>query len=180
VPFAPRLLAEWPGATLPEEVGDSYAANALIKARAGVRLTGVLTLGDDSGLEVDALDGAPGLRSARFGGPGLDDAGRGRRLLEALRAVEAPRRTARFRTVIALASPTGEERLVEGTAEGVILTEPRGRGGFGYDPLFYYPPLGRTFAELSETDKARVSARGLAAQAVGRLLSECYTRRADA
>jgi XTP/dITP diphosphohydrolase len=94
--------------------------------------------------------------------------------------VEAPRRTARFRTVIALASPAGDERLVEGTAEGVILTEPRGSGGFGYDPLFFYPPLGRTFAELSETDKARVSARGLAAQAVRRLLTECYTPRADA
>jgi XTP/dITP diphosphohydrolase len=94
--------------------------------------------------------------------------------------VEAPRRTARFRTVMALASPAGDERLVEGTAEGVILTEPRGSGGFGYDPLFFYPPLGRTFAELSETDKARVSARGLAAQAVRRLLTECYTPRADA
>jgi XTP/dITP diphosphohydrolase len=174
------LLAEWPGATLPEETGDTYAANALIKARAGVRLTGALTLGDDSGLELDALDGAPGLHSARFGGFGLDDAGRNRLLLEALRGVEEARRTARFRCVIAMVDVDGREQLVEGAAEGRILTAPRGTGGFGYDPLFYYPPLGRTFGELSGPQKAQVSHRGRAVQAVRRLLTECYTRRADA
>jgi XTP/dITP diphosphohydrolase len=179
-PVTPRLLAEWPGATLPEETGDSYAANALSKARAGLRLTGILTLGDDSGLEVDALDGAPGLHSARFGGPGLDDAGRNRLLLETLRGVEEPRRTARFRCVIAVVGADGREHLVEGAAEGRILTAPRGPGSFGYDPLFLYPPLGRTFAELSGPQKAEVSHRGRAVQAVRRLLSECYTRRADA
>jgi len=164
---------------LPEETGDTYAANALIKARAGVRLTGALTLGDDSGLEVDALDGAPGLHSARFGGPGLDDAGRSRLLLEALRDVEEARRTARFRCVIALVGVDGREHLVEAAADGRILTAPRGTGGFGYDPLFYYPPLDRTFAELSGPQKAQVSHRGRAVQAVRRLLTECYTRRAD-
>jgi XTP/dITP diphosphohydrolase len=180
VPFTPRLLAEWPGAILPEESGDSYAANALIKARAAARLTGALALGDDSGLEVDALGGAPGLRSARFGGPGLDDAGRCRLLLASLHGVDEARRTARFRTVIALALPAGGERVVEGSAEGLILSEPRGRGGFGYDSLFYYPPLRRTFAELSDAEKAQVSARGRAVQAVRGLLTECYTRRAGA
>ncbi len=160
-----------PGATLPPEDEDSYAGNARVKARAGRQLTGELALGDDSGLEVDALGGAPGLRSARFGGPGLDDAGRCRRLLEALRGVPEARRTARFRCLIALAHPDGRERLVEGLAEGRILDEPRGAGGFGYDPLFHYAPLGRTFAELSHAEKAEVSHRGRALREARRVLS---------
>ncbi|MGH7312774.1 MAG: RdgB/HAM1 family non-canonical purine NTP pyrophosphatase [Candidatus Rokuibacteriota bacterium] len=175
LPLDVRTLDEFPGARLPEETGDSYAANALLKARAAARYTGLLALGDDSGLEVDALGGAPGLRSARFGGPGLDDAGRCERLLAALSGVGEAGRRARFRCVIALVDPDGDERLVEGAAEGVILTAPRGRGGFGYDPLFYYPPLGRTFAELSDAEKAQVSHRGRAVESVRRLLRECYT-----
>ncbi len=172
-------LGEVPGARLPEETGDSYAANALLKARAAAALTGALALADDSGLEVDALGGAPGVHSARYGGPELDDAGRCARLLEALRDVPAERRTARFRCVIALACPDGRHRLVEGMAEGLILAAPRGRGGFGYDPLFYYPPLGRTFAELTEAEKAEVSHRGRAMRAARALLRECYTAGAD-
>jgi XTP/dITP diphosphohydrolase len=178
LPFDIRQLAEWPGATLPEETGASYAANALLKARAAARQAGALALADDSGLEVDALGGAPGLRSARYGGPGLDDAARCQRLLEALTDVPAPRRTARFRCVIALVDPAGPEHLLEGTAEGVILDAPRGRGGFGYDPLFFYPPLGRTFAELSEGEKAAVSHRGQAMALVRRRLAGCDTRHA--
>ncbi len=127
-------------------------------------------MGDDSGLEVDALGGGPGLRSARFGGPGLDDAGRCARLLAELDGVDEARRGARFRCVIALVDPRRGEHVVEGLADGVILTAPRGRGGFGYDPLFYYPPLGRTFAELSDDEKARVSHRGRAVEAARRLL----------
>jgi XTP/dITP diphosphohydrolase len=173
-----RTFAEFPGAAPPDETGSSYAANAFLKARLAARHTGLLALGDDSGLEVDALGGAPGLHSARFGGLGLDDAGRCERLLTALMGVEAARRTARFRCVIALVHPGGEERLVEGSAEGVILTAPRGRGGFGYDPLFYYPPLGQTFAELSDVEKAQVSHRGRAVATVRRLLRECYTAHA--
>lgn len=133
-----------------------------------------LTLGDDSGLEVDALGGGPGLYSARYGGPGLDDAGRCARLLEALTGVPDAARTARFVCVIALVDPSGVEHVVEGTADGLILTAPRGGGGFGYDPLFYYPPLGRTFAELSDDEKAGVSHRGRAIQAARRVLTECY------
>jgi XTP/dITP diphosphohydrolase len=178
LPLDVRLLAEWPGATLPEETGASYAANALLKARAAARQTGGLALADDSGLEVDALAGAPGLRSARYGGPGLDDAARCQRLLDALADVPAPRRIARFRCVIALVDPAGPEHLLEGTAEGVILDAPRGRGGFGYDPLFFYPPLGRTFAELSEAEKAEVSHRGRAVAAVRRRLAGCDPRHA--
>jgi XTP/dITP diphosphohydrolase len=155
-------LVEFPGAALPSEGETSYADNARAKARAAARITGLPALGDDSGLEVDALGGAPGVTSARYGGPGLDDAGRCRALLAALAGVPAERRTARFRCLIALAEPGGREALVEGVAEGVILTEPRGAGGFGYDPLFYHPPLGATFAELTEARKQRASHRGRA------------------
>src|SRR5581483_11088276 len=148
LPFEVRALAEVPGATLPEETGATYRDNALLKARAAAA-TGALALADDSGLEVDALGGAPGVRSARLGGPGLDDAGRCAHLLEALQGVPPEARTARFRCAVALVDPAGAERVVEGVVEGVILPAPRGSGGFGYDPLFLYPPLGRTFAELT-------------------------------
>jgi len=164
-------LADIRGASLPPETGASYAENALIKARAARRLTGHAALGDDSGLEVDALGGAPGLHSARFGGPGLDDRGRTGLLLERLRAVPAGRRTARFRCVIALVDESGGERTVEGLAEGEIAPAPRGTGGFGYDPVFFFPPLGRTFAELTDREKERVSHRALAARAARSLLT---------
>jgi XTP/dITP diphosphohydrolase len=170
VPYALRLLADWPDATLPEETADTYAGNALLKARAAVPITGCLVLADDSGLEVDALGGAPGLRSARYGGPGLDDAGRVRLLLDALRAVPANERSARFRCVIALVAPDGREWLVDGTVEGRIAEAPRGCGGFGYDPVFFYPPFGRTLAELTEAEKSRVSHRARAVMAARRLL----------
>jgi XTP/dITP diphosphohydrolase len=170
VPFEVTLLADAPGATLPEETGTTYRENALIKARAAARATGALSLGDDSGIEVDALGGAPGLHSARFGGPGLDDAGRYTLLLERLRGVPAVRRTARFRCVIALVEPSGPERVVEGVVEGVVADAPRGTGGFGYDPVFFYPPLARTFGELPIDAKHRVDHRGAAARAARALL----------
>ena len=171
VPFEIRMLADIPGARLPDETGTTYAENALVKARTAAEITGELALGDDSGLEVDALDGAPGLYTARFGGPGLDDRGRWELLLKRLDGTPPARRTARFRCVIALAGPGRPERVVEGVAEGVIAESPRGSGGFGYDPVFFYPPMGRTFGELSDEEKARVSHRGLALAAARRLLS---------
>ena len=171
VPFRVRLLSEFPGAQLPEETGQTYADNALEKARAAARLTDEPALGDDSGLEVDALGGAPGLYTARFGGPELDDRARWQFLLERLRGIAPAERTARFRCVIALAGPGRPEKVVEGVAEGVIAEAPRGSGGFGYDPVFFYPPLGRTFAELSDEEKARVSHRGRALEAARRLLT---------
>ena len=129
--------------------------------------TGFIALADDSGIEVDALDGGPGLYSARFGGPGLDDAGRTALLLErsARRAARAPHRTLsrRDRAV----EPGGREQLVEGVVEGRIAEAPRGAGGFGYDPVFFYPPLGGTFAEIEAEAKHRVSHRGVAARAAG-------------
>ena len=171
VPFALRMLADYPGAVAPEENETTYRGNALLKARAAARLIGTWSLGDDSGLEVDALGGAPGLHTARYGGPGLGDADRYTRLLEALSAVPDDRRTARFRCVIAIVDPEGREWVVEGDAEGTITREPRGDGGFGYDPLFYYPPLGKTFAELSDAEKSDVSHRGRAAAAARRALT---------
>ena len=170
VPFEVRLLADVPGARLPDETGATYGDNALVKARTAAELTGSLALGDDTGLEVDALGGAPGLYTARFGGPGLDDRRRLEHLLDRLRGVPPARRTARFRCVIALVGPAHAEKVVEGVAEGRIAEAPRGNGGFGYDPLFFYPPLARTFAELSDEDKARVSHRGRALETVRRLL----------
>ena len=171
VPYEIRMLAELSPAGLPEETGDSYRANALLKARAAARQVGAWALADDSGIEVDALAGAPGVRSARFGGPGLDDARRCLLLLWALRDVPPEKRTARFRCVIALVDPAGREHTAEGVVEGVIADAPRGRHGFGYDPLFVYPPLGRTFAELSSEEKARVDHRGRAVRAARRFLT---------
>jgi XTP/dITP diphosphohydrolase len=171
VPYELLLFADVPGATLPEETGKTYAENALIKARAGARATGATALGDDSGIEVDALDGGPGLYSARFGGPGLDDAGRTTLLLERLRGVPTERRTARFRCVIAIVEPDGREQLVEGVVEGRIAEAPRGGGGFGYDPVFFYEALGGTFGEIEAEAKHHVSHRGVAARAAGALLS---------
>jgi XTP/dITP diphosphohydrolase len=170
VSYDVRVLADLPGAVLPDEGATSYRENALLKARAAARFAGALALADDSGLEVDALGGAPGVLSARFGGPGLDDAGRVLHLLQRLHGVEPSRRTARFRCVIALVDPEGAEQVVEGVVDGVIAEAPRGSGGFGYDPVFVYPPLARTFAELTDAEKARVGHRGLALAAARRVL----------
>ncbi len=156
-------LADDPGLALPPEGGTSYAENARAKARAAVAATGAIALGDDSGLEVEALGGRPGLGSARYGGPGASDAARVARLLDEMRGVSE--RTARFRCVLALVAPWGEETIVEGTVEGRLTEAPRGAGGFGYDPIFLLPELGRTFAELAPADKHRLSHRG---QAVAR------------
>jgi XTP/dITP diphosphohydrolase len=165
IPFEIRTLADFPPFEMPEESGDTYVANALIKARATAAHTGVLALGDDSGIEVAALDGAPGVRSARFGGPGLDDRGRVSHLLRLIDTAADGARGARFVCVIALVAPDGRETLVEGACDGRITREPRGEGGFGYDPVFFFPPLGATFGELTDDQKATVSHRGRAAAA---------------
>ncbi|MCR4419234.1 MAG: RdgB/HAM1 family non-canonical purine NTP pyrophosphatase [Clostridia bacterium] len=170
-----RLLSvcDFPGLTLPPEEGRTYAENALAKARAVARATGRLTLADDSGLEVDALDGRPGIHSARFAGDKAADDENNRKLLGLLDGLPLEARRARFRCVLAVLSPvrTGsaeakepafEEVLVEGTCEGFIALAPRGGNGFGYDPLFYLPEYGCTLAELPEEVKNRVSHRGRA------------------
>jgi XTP/dITP diphosphohydrolase len=148
------------GVALPPEGTASYAENARAKAWAAVRATGAVALGDDSGLEVDALGGRPGLASARYGGPGLDDAGRIARLLAEVARVAS--RAARFRCVLALAAPWGAEAVVEGVVEGVLTEAPRGSGGHGYDPIFLLRETGRTFAEMAPAEKDRASHRGRA------------------
>ena len=172
IPYRVVPLADVPGATLPEETAETYEGNALLKAHAAATVEADVALADDSGLEVDALGGAPGLHSARFGGPGLDDAGRTALLLERLRRISPERRTARFRCVIVIVARTGGARTVEGVVEGLISDAPRGTGGFGYDPVFFHPGLGRTFGELSEAEKSRVSHRALAARRARALLLE--------
>jgi len=153
-----------------KEDGASYAENALLKARGYATATGLPTLADDSGLEVDALDGAPGLRAARFAGPGATDEQRYLLLLERLRGLPDQQRTARFRCVIALAWPDGRAETTEGTCEGRIIREPRGKHGFGYDPVFYVPEYGCTMAELPPEIKNRISHRARAAEAAREIL----------
>lgn len=172
-------LADYPG--LPEipEEGDTFEANAVFKAREVARLTGETALADDSGLEVDALDGAPGVHSARFAGEPKDDAANNAKLLRLLEGVPPERRTARFRCVVALATPEGEVYTAEGSSEGVILDRPRGENGFGYDPLFYVPALGKTFAELDMEVKNRISHRGKAFARVAGLVRKALLDRVD-
>jgi XTP/dITP diphosphohydrolase len=146
-----------------EETGATYAENARLKAETLARVSGLLTLGDDSGVEVAALGGRPGLHSARYAGPGASDADRRRKLMHELRQVPAPR-PARFVAVVAVARPGLETREFEGVVEGEIILEERGSGGFGYDPLFFMPEYQATMAELPEAVKNRLSHRGRAVE----------------
>ncbi|MDR1961083.1 MAG: XTP/dITP diphosphatase [Gracilibacteraceae bacterium] len=160
--FTVLSLVDFPELSAVEETGETFAANALLKARAACRATGLLTLGDDSGLEVAALGGLPGVHSARFAGEDQCDRRNNDKLLAALRSVPTAERTARFRCVMAIVTPAGDEYTVEGTVEGLIAERPRGAGGFGYDPLFYLPASGMTMAELPLAEKNRISHRGQA------------------
>ena len=145
------------------EDGETYADNATRKAVAFARASGLLSLADDSGLEVFALDREPGLRSSRYAGPGATDADRIALVLEKLRARPGTSREARFVCVIALARPDGELDIVEGECRGEITTAPRGEHGFGYDPIFFVPEVGKTMAELPPDVKNRLSHRARAA-----------------
>jgi XTP/dITP diphosphohydrolase len=141
------------------ETGTTFEENALLKARYYHSMTGMPAIADDSGLEVDALDKAPGIYSARYGGPA--DADRIAKLLEAIGGVPEEKRGARFVCAAAIVWDSGE-RVFEDEARGILLDHTRGEGGFGYDPIFFYPPLGKTFAELSREEKQAVSHRGRA------------------
>ena len=145
-----------------EENAPDFKGNALIKARAVCKATGLITIADDSGLCVDALGGAPGVYSARYAGEPCDDAKNNEKLLSALAGVPWDRRTAHFVCVIAAAFPDGEKLTARGECPGVILENKRGRDTFGYDPLFFFPPYGKTFAELTADEKNGVSHRGRA------------------
>jgi XTP/dITP diphosphohydrolase len=147
-----------------EESGDSLTENARLKARAAVAATGEAAIADDTGLFVDALGGAPGVRSSRYAGGSATYADNVRKLLAALEGVPPERRTARFRTIALIARPDGEEVSFEGVLEGSILEAPRGEHGFGYDPVFLVPALSRSLAELDLEEKNRISHR---AQAFG-------------
>lgn len=154
------------------ESGRDYAENAKIKATSFASASGLVTLADDSGLEVDALGGEPGPRSARYAGPDADDVRRFSHLLDKLKGVPPDERSARFRCVIAVARPSGETELFEGECEGVVAEAPRGETGFGYDPVFYLPERGRTLAELPPSEKDAVSHRGAAARKARPFLEE--------
>ncbi len=155
-----------------EETEDTLEANARLKALGIFEFTGLPSLADDSGIEVDYLDGAPGVYSARYAGDECTFEDNNRKLLTQLAGVPRERRTARFRCIIAIAFRSTDVRTVEGRIEGLITTEPRGREGFGYDPIFELPELGRTFAELSDAEKNKISHRGLALVEAKKLLTK--------
>lgn len=154
-----RDLADWEEV---EENGVTFADNAALKARVAAQKTGLIALADDSGLEVDALNGAPGVYSARFAGEPKDDERNNGKLLQQLESTSDDKRTARFRCALVVVTPEGEEFLTEGSVEGQILRQRRGTDGFGYDPLFYVPEYARTMAELTLTEKNKLSHRAQA------------------
>ena len=174
LPFELVSLAELGINTRVNEVGESLEENARLKATTLARESRLLVLADDSGLEVDALGGEPGRLSARYAGEGASDKDRINYLLARLKDVPGEKRSARFRCVIAIARPDGEVELCSGECHGVITLEPRGEEGFGYDPIFYLPELGKTMAELTLEVKNQVSHRGQAARQAIKLLRGKY------
>lgn len=170
VPFQLLSLRDVQIETDVEETGSTFAENAELKALTYAKISGLLSLADDSGLEIDALDGIPGIYSARFAGKHASYEERFRLILEQLKDVPMEQRTARFRCAITIAEPSGYYRTVEGIVEGIIADSPRGENGFGYDPIFLVPELGMTTAELSPEQKNGISHRGRAAQLATTLL----------
>lgn len=176
LPVEIYTLSDFPNFPPVEEDGKTLEENALKKARLAAQFTGKLALADDSGLEVEALNGAPGVYSSRFAGEEATYLQNNLKLLKLLKGVPAPRRGARFRCVVALAKPSGEAKTVEGIVEGRIATELRGGTGFGYDPLFILPAYEKTFAELGLRVKNRISHRArallLAKEIIRKMLRE--------
>jgi XTP/dITP diphosphohydrolase len=172
LPLTLKSLTDFPGAPQVDETGATYAENARLKAEAIAGWSGCAALADDSGLEVDALGGAPGVHSARYAGADQNSHANTVKLLDALRGVPADERSARFRCVAVVALPEGKTLSAEGVCEGRILDAPRGAAGFGYDPVFFFAPAACTFAELPAQEKNRVSHRARAcAQLRQRLLA---------
>ena len=165
-------LSDFSGVKLPPETGDTFAVNAIDKARAAARGTRLSAVADDSGLEVDALHGQPGVMSARYAGEGASDEDRYRKVLALMARIPEGKRAARFRCAAAFAGPGGLELLAEGTVEGHIAYAPTGTGGFGYDPIFV--PEGRevTMAQLTAEEKHAISHRGRAFRALARMMRE--------
>jgi XTP/dITP diphosphohydrolase len=171
LPFQVVTLVEQGITTVVDEVGSTLEENAGLKATAMANESGLLALADDSGLEVDALDGEPGPLSARYAGENASDGDRVSYLLSRMKDVPWMERTARFRCVIALASPDGRMELCSGECNGLIMLKPQGESGFGYDPVFYLPELDMTMAELPLETKNRISHRGRAAREACRVLA---------
>jgi len=167
-----KSLLDFPEILQIEETGESYRENAGLKASFLASKTNRITVADDSGLEVDALDGKPGIHSARFIDEKFSDEERNRALLELLKEIPPSKRTARFRCIIAIAKPKGDIVFCEGVCEGVISEVVRGGKGFGYDPVFYVPGHRKTFAEMDMLLKNRLSHRGMALQKAKKVLEE--------
>ncbi len=177
LPYEILPATDFPTVPEPEETGATLEENAIIKAKALHDGTGLWAMADDSGLEIDYLDGAPGVVSARFAGPGCTFADNNTKVLMLLNGVPSSQRTARFRCVAALAVDDGAVEVFHGVTEGIITTVAGGEAGFGYDPIFYSPELGRTFAEASADAKNRVSHRGRAFRQVAERLRELAPER---
>lgn len=158
-----------------EENGATFAENAMLKARYYFAHTGTPCLADDSGLEVDALGGRPGVYSARYSGEDATDAANNVKVLQEMEGIEKDKRTARFRCAMALVGE-GVELTTDGTCEGALLTEERGQGGFGYDPIFYVPKFDRTLAEMSSEEKNSISHRGAAVRKMADLIAEMMAK----
>jgi len=172
LPYTVLSLHDYPEVGEIKETGSTFWENAAIKAELVAAHTGELTLADDSGLEVDALGGLPGVYSARFAGPAATDADNNAKLLKELKGIFPAQRTARFRAVVALAYPGEKTLFAEGVCEGIILEKPLGTGGFGYDPLFFLPELGVTFAQLAAAEKNKISHRALALAQLRQILQD--------
>ncbi|MCK4362663.1 MAG: XTP/dITP diphosphatase [Dehalococcoidia bacterium] len=172
IPYEIVTLAEEGIDQVVDETEATLKENAALKAKAYASLSHLLTLADDSGLEVDALGGEPGALSARFAGEGASDKERIDYLLARLLGIPWEQRTARFKCMIAIASLDGEVALCQGECQGIIAFEPKGDNGFGYDPIFYLPELGKTMAELSMDEKNEVSHRGQAVKKARRILEQ--------
>lgn len=175
LPFRFRSLRDFPGTSEPEETGVTFTENAVLKARGYALQTGVWALADDSGLEVEALNGAPGVLSARYAGRDADDAARIEKLLGELRGTSDPHRRARFVCAMAIADETGAVKYTtEGICEGVIAFQARGANGFGYDPVFIPDGFSETFGELSAEVKQRLSHRARASAKIIQYLRRFY------
>ncbi len=155
-------LSRWPDYSPPEETGATLEENAILKARSAVLHTGLIAVADDTGLEVDLLEGSPGVRSARFAGDNASYKDNRLKLLDMMASVSPGKRNARFRTVVAICFPDGKCITAEGICEGIVIQQERGDGGFGYDPIFLVPDLGKTFAQMSAEEKNLISHRGKA------------------
>ena len=168
-------LTEQGIAKVAAESGNSYGQNARLKAATYAKLSQLITLADDSGLEVDALNGEPGIHSARFAGKNVTDADKVKILLAKLASIPWEERTAHFKCVIAIVTPEGRLELCHGECHGIIAFKAKGENGFGYDPIFYLPDMGKTMAELSLEIKNQISHRGQAARKVQQVLQRLYT-----